>query len=380
MSPFRSLFAMFLSAAALMGSGAPLAQPRKLRVAVFKGLGADPECLSDAFEALKIDAAIQPEILTAADIVQGRLDRFDALVLAGGSGSRQMGNLGARGREKVLDFVLKKGRGVVGLCAGSYMLSDTPDYPCFHLGGLEAIDREHDERGNGLVRFTCTPATIEVFPEFKGREQGFIQYFEGPVLIPARGGQATPVAVMQSDVHLKNGAPANMTNGKAFLAWAEAGRGRVFMSVGHPENTPGMRWMVARMVRWTLRKPLVSYGSDVVRVDRNAAESLFDAQLRAKERACFEALVGEPGDAAKKRAAIASLLDMRSWGAKERIEGCLRDGDATVRLAAAEALVELEHTAALRDVKAAAATEADSATRAGLGRCAKALSAMTHGR
>ncbi len=382
MTPQCTLLAISLSAMALMASGAPSAHPRKLRVAVFKGLGADPECLSDAFEALKIDGAIQPEILTAAEIVQGRLDRFDALVLPGGGGSRQMGNLGALGQSRVLDFVLKQGRGVVGLCAGSYMLSDTPDYLCFHLGGLEAIDREHDERGNGMVRFTFTPGTWEVFPEFKGLDQGFMQYFEGPVLIPGKTGKATAMAVMQSDVHLKNEAPANMTNGKTFLAWAEAGRGRVFLAVGHPENTPGLRWMVARMVRWTLRKPLVPYGSNVVRVKRNSGESLFDSRLRARERACFDELSTESGQGAatKKCAAIASLLEMRSWGAKERMEGCLRDREATVRLAAAEALVELEHTAALRDVKAALATEGDPATRAGLERCAKALAAMTHGR
>ena len=374
MPPLRLLAALGLSAVLMAG-----AAPRPLKVAVFNGLGADPECLSDAVEALKIDAAIHPEVVTAADIVQGCLDRFDALVLPGGGGARQMGNLGGLGQAKVLDFVQTKGRGIVGLCAGAYMLSDTPDYTCFRLGGLEAIDREHDERGNGMVRFSFTPETAAMFPEFKGQTQGFMQYFEGPVLIPAKGGRATPVAVLESDVHLKNDAPANMTNGKAFLAWADAGKGRVFLSVGHPENTPGMRWMVARMVRWTLRQPLVSYGADVVRVTRNRAEVLFDMALKAKERAAFEALFPDV-ESGRKNAAIAALVEMRSWGAKERLEGCLRDRDASVRLTAAEALVELEHTAALRDVKAAAATERDPATRKGLARCVRALSAMTHGR
>ena len=367
---------------ALAGSGTLPAKPRVLKVAVFQGLGADPECLSDAVEALKIDPGIRPEIVTAAEIVRGCLDRFDALVLAGGGGSRQMGNLGTLGQEKVLDFVRKGGHGVVGLCAGAYMLSDTPDYLCFHLGGVKAIDREHDERGHGIVRFTFTPNTFEVFPEFKGLDQGYMQYFEGPVLVPAPGGKATAIAVLQSDVHLKGDAPANMTNGKTFLAWAEAGKGRVFLSVGHPENTPGMRWMVARMVRWTLRQSLVSYGTNVVRVKRNHAESLFDTQLRAKEQACFETLMAETreGEAEKKLAAVASLLEMRSWGAKERLTGSLRDREARVRLAAAEALVELEHTAALNDVNAAAATEKDPTIRAALQRCVKGLAAMTHGK
>ncbi|MCE1228522.1 MAG: biofilm PGA synthesis protein PgaB, partial [Firmicutes bacterium] len=344
------------------------AQPKVIRVGVFKGLGGDPECISDAMEALKIDAEIRPEIVTAAQILRGRLDHLDALVLPGGGGARQMGNLGDLGQRKVLAFVQEQGRGVVGLCAGAYMLSDTPGYPCFYLGGFEAIDRNHDERGNGMVRFTFTPHTFEVFPEFKGVTEGHMQYFEGPVLIPVPGTEAVAMAVMESDVHLKPGAPANMTNGKTFLAWSAAGKGRVFMAVGHPENTPGYRWMLPRMVRWTLRKPLVSYGSNVVMVRRNQAESLFDAQLKAKERACFNELLEPPtkGGAQKKLAAIATLLEIRSWGAKERLEGALRDQEGAVRLAAAQALVDLEHTAATQDVKAAADTESDSLIKAKL--------------
>jgi len=378
---FLALLGLLLGATSHLAAAPAKGTPGTLlRVGVFKGLGADPECLSDAVEALKIDPAIEPRILTAADILEGGLETCDALVLPGGGGARQMANLGARGQAKVLAFVKERGRGVVGLCAGAYMLSDTPDYACFHLGGLEAIDREHDERGNGMVRFTFTPETFSVFPEFKGMEQAFMQYYEGPVLVPAKGGAAVPMAVMQSDVHLKNDAPANMTNGKTFLAWSEAGKGRVFLAVGHPENTPGMRWMLPRMVRWTLRKELIPYGKDVVRVTRNRAEVLFDKPLKARERACFEDLLAFPGDPDRKRAAIATLLEIRSWGAKERIEGCLRENDPALRLAAAEALVELEHTAALKDLKAAVATEPDPATRKGLERCLKALSAMSHGR
>ncbi len=348
-----------------------------LRVAVFKGLGADPECLMDAFESLKIDKSIQPEILGADAIVRGDLNRFDALVLPGGGGMRQMGNLGHLGQQKILDFV-KNGKGVVGLCAGAYMLSSTPDYTCFHLGGYEAIDRDHDERGNGMVRFSFTPETTAIFPEFKGMKEAHMQYFEGPVLIPAKDSKGVALATLESDVALKGDAPKNMTNGKAFLVCSEAGKGRVFMAVGHPENTPGMRWMLPRMVRWTLRKDLVSYGSDVVRVTRNDREVLFDKELKKKERAYFDDLILGTSD--KKLTAIRELLAMRSWGAKERLEGVLRDADGAVRVAAAKALVDLEHTAARSSVEAAAATEKDPTQKKELVACVKALEAMTHGR
>ena len=349
-----------------------------IRVAVFKGLGADPECLSDAVEALKIDPSMEPVVMTAAEIVQGQLDRCDAIVFPGGGGKRQMASLGGRGRAKVLSFVKERGKGAVGLCAGAYMLSDTPEYSCFHLAPLEAIDREHDERGHGMVRVSFTPDTPMVFPELKGRASAFMQYFEGPVLIPSKGGAFTSVAVMESDVALQNDAPPGMTNGKTFLAWADAGKGRVFISSGHPENTPGLRWMVPRMVRWTLRERLVSYGSKVVRVDRNDREVLFDRPMRKAEAALFEDLAF--GSVEQKLAAVPALLAMRSWGAKERLEGSLRDDDPRVRAAAAEALVDLEHTAAVSDLKIAVATEPDPGTKRRLSANLGALLAMTGGR
>lgn len=351
---------------------------RPLRVAVFKGLGADPECLSDAVEALRLDAGIRPVVLTAADIQRGALDRCDALVLAGGGGGRQMGNMGALVQAKVKAFVAEKGRGAVGLCAGAYMLSDTPDYPCFRLGGLEAIDREHDARGHGLVRFSFTPHTLAVFPEFQGRTEAFMQYFEGPVFVPAKGGAFTPMAMMQSDVALQNDAPKGMTPGRTFLSWSEAGKGRVFLASGHPENTPGLRWMLPRMVRWSLKQAPRPYSPAVVRVGRTDREVLFDGARRKAEAEAFQALLSGTPEA--KLAAIPALLEMRSWGAKERLEGGLRDADPRVRAATGEALVDLEHTAALKDLEAAATLEGDTAARPRLQASLKALKAMVHAR
>jgi len=67
---------------------------------------------------------------------------FAALVFPGGSGMGQMSSLGSLGQKVVVDFIRRGGHGAVGLCAGCYRLSDTPDYPCFHLGGMAAIERD----------------------------------------------------------------------------------------------------------------------------------------------------------------------------------------------------------------------------------------------
>ncbi|MCK5074925.1 MAG: biofilm PGA synthesis protein PgaB, partial [Calditrichia bacterium] len=187
-----------------------------IKVAVFKGFGASPKCISDAVESLKIDSAITPIIITADNILNNGLKNIDVLLFAGGSGSKQMSNMGNLVVKKVQDFVYYEGRGVVGICAGAYLLSDTPDYTCMHLCPAEAIDREHDERGHGLVKFSLTEEGKKIFPELSKYETAFMQYYEGPVLIPAtkKYAQFTKLAVMLSDVHLENDAPADMTNNK----------------------------------------------------------------------------------------------------------------------------------------------------------------------
>lgn len=79
---------------------------------------------------------------------------------------------------------------------------------------------------------------------------------------------------MESDVHEEGNAPANMTNGKPFFVANNYGKGRVFSSIAHPEGTPGMMWMIPRMVRWTLNKPFIPYQSSAVRPDLFNHESL----------------------------------------------------------------------------------------------------------
>lgn len=104
----------------------------------------------------------------------------------GGSGRFQTGNLGEQGCQKINDLIKKKGKGAVGICAGAYALTETPDYPGLELSGAEAIDIEHDHRGYGLVKFSLTEVGKKIFPELTDREINYSQYYEGPVLIPAK--------------------------------------------------------------------------------------------------------------------------------------------------------------------------------------------------
>ena len=362
--------------ALLLGCRSAVETAPALRVAVFCGHGSVPGCVEDTVEALRLDPGLEPVVVTAREILTGVLPDFDALVLPGGGGSRQMNSLGALAAARVISFVRSEGKGVVGICAGAYMLTDTPNYLCLRLCGVEAVDREHDERGHGIIGFTLTAAGRTIFPELKNRRTSHVYYYEGPICMPV-GQHPAPyleLATIQSDVHLQNNAPANLTPGKPLYLAAEAGRGRVFLSVGHPETTPGMRWMVPRMVRWVTRKAFVPYPSSVVRPHLYTHEILFDELLRARERAFFHDLLYAKSQT--RIAAIQELEKIRSWSAREWIVGLLRDSNPAVRHQAALALTALEYTAAIDDLRATLAVEPDAQIRAQLTACLAQLRAM----
>ncbi len=330
-----------------------------IKVAVFKGLGADRECLSDAVEALKIDSQMKIRVITAADIQNGILKHFDVILFPGGGGSRQMSSLGRQAQEIVKEFARQKNKGILGICAGSYMLSDTPHYTCLRAMKAKAVDIEHDGRGHGLIEIKLTEEGKKIFPELAKFGKIFTQYYEGPLLEPSIDEVTyNTLATFVSDVHSEKNIPSGMTPGKPIFLLSEYGEGKVAASVAHPENTPGMRWIIPRMARWIAGKELVSYSDEVVRPGIYSEEALFDEARYAKEDKNYRTLMY--GNSQEKIAAIEDVVDIRCWGAKERVTGLIRDDNSDVRLAAAKAITYLEHTAAIKDLKIAIKSEKDN--------------------
>lgn len=357
----------------------PLSAGEKtLNVGVFNGFGASAGCVTDTVEAVKIDPGMKVFQVSANDILKGKLDELDVLVFPGGSGSRQTGNLGHMAIEKVRHFLRKQGKGVVGICAGAYLLSDTPNYACLNLFPVEAIDRDHDARGNGIIKCSMNEKGLEIFPELKKHKTHYLHYYEGPLCIPVKNAPSSFIVLgdLISDVHHKEGAPAGMTPGKPSFMTANAGKGKVFLSVAHPETTPGMRWMVPRMVRWVAGMKPVAYSSLVVRPQLYTKEILFGKELRKKQSKLFQALLY--GNRKEKIAALQTLVDIHSWSARQWFPGLLRDKDPKVRTAAAKALADIEYTAIIDDLQTITDLEKDPATKKQLNSYLNQLKNMVH--
>ncbi|MCP4154736.1 MAG: biofilm PGA synthesis protein PgaB [bacterium] len=361
-----TVLCLLLTAAITLNASATQTATETIKVGVFNGFGASRGCITDTLEALKIDPAIIPHEISATDILTGDLDQLDVLVFAGGSGSRQTFNLGHLGAEKVRAFAAKKGKGIVGICAGAYILSDTPDYACLNISPLEAIDRQHDARGYGIIEFTVSEKAKNIFPELSQHKNHFIYYYEGPLCIPAKNNKNpySILASIKSDVHLKKDAPAGITPGKPLFYTSTFGKGKLFLSVGHPETTPGMRWMVPRMVRWVLDKKLVSYAPSVVRPEIYSEPILFDKKMRRDEEKLFQVLIY--GNSKEKIAALNKLASLHSWGSRLWFPALLRDKDPKVRTTAAKVLTDIEYTAAIPELTAVTTLEKEPSVKSKL--------------
>lgn len=91
-----------------------------LRVAVFEGDGVGERGIAAVSAIMEKLPDIRHEIVTAEQIREGVLERFDVVMFTGGSGSRQADALEPAGREKVKDHLVKGG-GFIGICAGAYL-------------------------------------------------------------------------------------------------------------------------------------------------------------------------------------------------------------------------------------------------------------------
>ena len=277
--------------------------------------------------------------------------------------------------ERIRNFI-RSGKGAVGICAGAYLFTDTPGYACMHINGGKAIDIEHDNRGHGISAFSLTAEGRKLFPELANRDRSYVMYYEGPVLVKSDSVPLpyTAMAMMETDVHEEGNAPANMTNNRPFFIANEYGKGRVFSSISHPEATPGMMWMIPRMVRWTLRMPVVAYSKRVVNPDLYNREILMTKADLKKERGYYNTfLYGSPKE---KIAALDWLQNCRSWDAKRWVQGLLFDNSPAVRERAARFIAETDYLPFLSDLEAACRVERNVQTKQSMMRYLEHLKAL----
>ncbi len=227
---------------------------KSTRVAVFVGEGAR-KTKGPVSEVIETFQGYEVELISAADIRDGKLKNFQILIQPGGSGSGQAKDLGADGRDRVKAFV-KGGGGYVGICAGAYLASRSYDWS-LHILDAEVIDRAHWARGTGDVELKLTAEGKQMFGVKK--DAVTIYYGQGPLLAPGKDAAIPdyePLAAYETEIHSKGGAQPGVMKGTTAAARGAFGSGRVFCFSPHPEktNSDDTRAMLKAALVWTAGK------------------------------------------------------------------------------------------------------------------------------
>jgi hypothetical protein len=105
-------------------------------------------------------------------------------------------------------------------------------------------------RGRGFLDLEITvdgkPILGDVPSTFK------VRYNNGPVIKPGDRADIPaykPLSLFRSEI-AENGTPAGIMVNSLAQAVGTFGRGRVFISSPHPENTPGLEHLIPRAILW----------------------------------------------------------------------------------------------------------------------------------
>ncbi len=226
---------------------------RPVRIAVYHGPGAGISGIRDVEDRARQLTGAQLTRLTPAEVGTADLtSRFDVIVFSGGSGSRQGNAIGEAGRNNVRDFV-HNGGGFVGICAGAYLACTNFEWGLAILDARTASSRWR--RGRAFLDLRLDPAGREIFGPVTDVFK--VRYNNGPILRPANRDDIpdyTPVATFLTEI-AENDTPVGIQVGSPAMAIGTFGRGRVFVSSPHPENTPGLQHMIPRALLWAAGGP-----------------------------------------------------------------------------------------------------------------------------
>ena len=228
----RSLcIAGLLAAMAVLPSAA--GDSPKVKVALYLDNGCRGGGVIHLAQLLKSSPDVACDFLNAADVQSGKLAGYDVLVMPGGSGYDRYTQLREEGFEKIRNYIREGGR-YYGICAGIALALNDPKRL-----RLIPYTREKTPPRGGFSAAVKLNARAE---ELLGIPAGtrYFRYHDGP--LPAKGdpvpdSEYEVLATFSSEVMQKGRAVSPMY-GMPAVIYGRYGKGKVLVSVMHPEYYP----------------------------------------------------------------------------------------------------------------------------------------------
>ncbi|MDB6058470.1 MAG: biofilm synthesis protein PgaB [Verrucomicrobiales bacterium] len=188
--------------------------------------------------------------VSAEQIRNGVLDKFDIVAFTGGSASLQAKTLGEQGRANVKKFI-EKGGGYMGICAGAYLACNGFDWA---VGVLDAKTVSPKwQRGMGMVQIELTGEGQKLLSQTGKHFE--VKYENGPI-ITHNNGVLPPfktLAVFRTE-KAEHGSPVGVMVNSPAIVTSTCGKGRVVVISPHPEQSQGAESMIPAAIKLLVNK------------------------------------------------------------------------------------------------------------------------------
>lgn len=231
---------------AILSAAAALAAP--LRVGVFVDKGARSNGCAAWVRLLTSSPDFDTTFLDGPAVRGGALEGLDVLVMPGGHSIVESEQLEEAGREAIRRYIRNGGR-YLGTCAGCSLTLNEPMAtrlrvipfsrdPKSPRGGGEALTMKVTKRGEELTGIKAGNHPV--------------RYHNGPMLVPTKplkDAEYEVIGKWNCDLSEKGTNSVSMF-GHPALVCGRYGKGRVFVTAGHPEHYPRSRDIVVGGFRY----------------------------------------------------------------------------------------------------------------------------------
>ena len=216
-----------------------------LKVAVYADRGPSGIGAVEWWRLVHDSPEMELKLVDGAGVRAGALEGQDLLIMPGGSDPTEAKTLGPEGLEKMKAFI-REGGAYLGTCAGCCLLMDWKDM-------ARIVPWRTRGRAGDLLfpNFKVNAAGAKALGIKEGDHR--MRYHGGPFLWPStnviEGAKFECWGTYNAQACFKGKANPQM-HGAAGLIGGTYGKGRVFVTSGHPEYFPSTQYIVKGAIRW----------------------------------------------------------------------------------------------------------------------------------
>lgn len=313
-----------------------------IAVGIYKPTGIKLLNLNYISEAIKIDAGMVYVTLTDADILKTKLENIDVLIIPGLDIETELLALDDEIESILKNFIRTNGKSIIALSNGGKIIAcSQKEFLNFANGKI----KEKQLSTRGLINFNLTKFGENIFSELIGFDNLYT-YYNGNAILDIEGDTVKNKVIAQiqiEDVVVP------------VIIESDCGLGKILFINTQFETTPGMRWVIPRMVRWAQSKPIDRYEMNIVRPDLYNSSVLINEQIDNEIKELK--LVLNNGSKKEVLEAIGKINNYYPWLFAEDIRPYLIGRNDDLKLTAAKFLVNNEYTLAISDFDTAIKTE-----------------------